>query len=160
MPKTTPGRVSKQTPGPKPKNVTEESAFSAPSSNSGPVEFSEPSKATSPLKRDWSKKKKVKVWRMDENKNEPIRLCVNDRSNRKVFWPGQEVILTEGEIQALRDSVQPKRIEVPEDSEIYQQPDPRLAAMQRNPGWDAEYDLLQGVVYLTSSNPLYVIQEI
>lgn len=160
MPKTSPGRVSKQTSGPKPKNEAEGSAFSAQSNGPDNIEFPEPSKMTAPLKKDWSKQRKVKVYRMDQNRDEPIRLCVNDRKNRKVFWPGQEVVLTESEIQALKDSVEPKRIEIPEDSEIYQQADPRLAAMQRNPGWDAEYDLLQGVVYLTSTSPLFVIQEV
>lgn len=106
---------------------------------------------------DWNKKRKVKVYRTDLNKHIPISICVNNRKSRKVFMSGQTVLLSESMIHSLKNCVIEHRIPIPEESGIYRADDPRLEAMNQNPGWDAEYDFTQGLVYLVKTESTYVV---
>ena len=64
------------------------------------------------LTKPKQKTKKVRVHRSNvdpDNKDVQISVCVNTAANRKIFWPGEEVELTESQIGALK--IQWKRIE-------------------------------------------------
>lgn len=116
------------------------------------------SKANMPLKKDGSRMRRVKVHRTDENRHAPITVYVNEPKNKREFFPGQAVELSEQLIEALKLAREESMIEIPENSGIYEAENPRLEAQAQNPGWDVETDFSTGTLYLKRSSPRYVIE--
>jgi len=120
----------------------------------------EGSKVYEPKKDDKSKEHRVKVYRMDENKEAPISVFVNDEMNRREFYPGQEVTLNEQLIDALKLARIESSFEVPPDSGIYEAQNPKMEAQSNNPGYKVEHDLQTGTLHLVKSEPKYVVEQI
>ena len=118
------------------------------------------SKQNEPLKRDGSKLRRVKVWRMDENKHQPITVFVNSADNKKEFHPGQEVELSEQLIEALNDARLESMHEIPPNSGIYEADNPRHEAQAQNPGYSVQVDYATGTIYLVRSEPKYLVEYI
>jgi len=116
------------------------------------------SKASQPVKKDGSRTRRVKVHRMDGNKHLPITVTVNTRRNRREFWPGQEVELTEQQIGALKDAIVSHNIPISEGSGVYESNNPKAEAMRQNPGWDATVDIASATVFLHKDEPVYVVE--
>jgi hypothetical protein len=111
-----------------------------------------------PIIKDGLRMRKCRVHRMDMNRHLLVKVQVNDRKNRRVFPQGKVVTLTERDIEALRNSVTTHRLPVGENSGIYESENPKYAAMQQNPDFDAEIDFMTGRVYLTKQTPNYVVE--
>lgn len=93
-----------------------------------------------------------------DNKDMVISLTVNSISNKKTFWPGEEVELTQSQISVLKDSVEEVRIEIPPESGIYSSKDPVSVAKAQNPGFSAEIDRATGLITLVQRVPNYIIE--
>jgi len=103
---------------------------------------------------------KCRVMRVNiekENQDLPIHVHSNDRyGNRpKQFFPNQEVLLTESEMDVLRNSAQEDYIEIPSTSGIYKTLNPLVAAESEFPGWKASWGR-RGVV-VEKRTPNYAI---
>ena len=104
---------------------------------------------------------KVRVHRSNvdpDNKDTIISVCVNSPAERKRFWPGEEVKLTEAQIGVLKNSVEEVRFEIPSDSGIYQSKNPMATAKNSYPSMTPEQDQTTGVIIVTSRSPNYIIE--
>ena len=104
---------------------------------------------------------KVRVHRSNvdpDNKDTIISVCVNSPAERKRFWPGEEVKLTEAQIGVLKNSVDEVRIEIPSDSGIYQSKNPLVVAKNSYQGMTPEQDQVTGIIIMTSRSPNYIIE--
>lgn len=114
-----------------------------------------------PIKSDRDKKHKVKVYRRDKlNENMPIVVCHNSSINKKEFMSGDEVELTQSEISILEDARIEHRIDIPDNSGIYEASNPMLEAQKQNPGFEAKVDIKTGTIYLQKSDPIYIVQRV
>jgi len=118
--------------------------------------------AKEPVVRGRPKKyKTVRVHRSNvdpDNRDLPISVCVNNPAERKRFWPGEEVKLTEAQINVLKTSVEEMRIEIPADSGIYQSKNPMVVARNSYPGMTPEQDQITGIIFMTTRTPNYIIE--
>ena len=104
-----------------------------------------------------------KVYRLNsqgEDKNNPIP--VNDlgdhRHGRAFAIPGQETILSKVQINILKDAVVYHNIKVPEDSGVYDAPDPLRAAEKQFPKFKAMYDRHSGKIVLVKKEPQFSVE--
>ena len=104
---------------------------------------------------------KVRVHRANvatENKNMIISVTVNESSSRKRFQPGEEVALTDLQINGLRSAVEENQLPLPADSGIYLAADPLALARKSYPGMNAMRDSVTGGIIMTSRIPNYIIE--
>jgi len=109
------------------------------------------------------KTKRVRIHRASgspENKDLQISICVNNAKNRKKFFPGEEVELTQSEISVLRDSVEENALYIPPDSGIYAARDPLAIARNQYPGMTAKYDQVTGQIKMIKRTLNYIIEEV
>lgn len=107
--------------------------------------------------------RRVRVHRLNvspENKNLPIFVCVNNTSNRKLFQPGEEVELSGGQIDALKNSVEEIFFEIPAESGIYESSNPLSVAKNQYPTLTAKRDSTTGLINMTSYSPNYMIEPV
>jgi len=93
-----------------------------------------------------------------ENRDMPISVTVNSSSNKKVFWPGQEIELSESHINVLKDSVEEFRIPIPSESGIYASKDPVTVARNSFPTMKAEINPADNMITMVSRIPNYIIE--
>ena len=108
--------------------------------------------------------KKVMVNRINvDEKNTHLEIVVNDLGSptgRKAFFPGQEIELTLVQIGILKGAVERTRIDIPQDSGVYQSDNPLAAARTAYPGFRAAKDRHTGYVYVERVSPNYTITEV
>jgi len=115
-------------------------------------------KGTAPKKQ---KLIKCRVYRSNvdpDNRDTPISVTHNSISNRKTFWPGQEVDLTQGHINILKDSVEESRINIPPESGIYASKDPVAVAKNFYPNMQAEVNQADNSITMVSRIPNYIVE--
>jgi len=95
-----------------------------------------------------------------DNRDMPISVTVNSISNKKVFWPGEEVLLTQAHINVLKDSVEENRILIPPESGIYASKDPIAVAKNFYPSMRAEVNPTDNTISMISRVPNYIIEKI
>ena len=108
-------------------------------------------------------KKLVRVHRSNvdpDNKNTPIYVCVNDASQKKTFWPGEEVKLTRSQLDVLRNSVEEIRVVIPSESGIYMAQNPIVAARDQYPDMVPGKDPVTGLIEMTQRVPNYIIESL
>lgn len=107
------------------------------------------------------KYKMVRVHRSNidpDNRDNIISVCVNSPENRKKFYPGEEVKLTEEQINVLKTSVEETRLVIPPDSGIYQSKNPMVTAKNSYPNMIPEQDRATGLITMTSRTPNYIVE--
>lgn len=112
-----------------------------------------------PVKTTW----KCRVLRanVDEaNKSLVISVTANSISGRKQFHPGQEVDLTEAQINILIDSVEDTQIAIPPTSAIYESPPDRQLQLASNffPDMQPVRNNATGMITMVKHAPNYIIQ--
>lgn len=95
-----------------------------------------------------------------DNTTLPITVILNDRKNKREFSPGQEVMLSRGDIDLLKNCVEETRLYIPLDSGIYEARDPLAMATSQYPDMIAEKDQLTGEIVMTRRIPNYIIEEL
>lgn len=95
-----------------------------------------------------------------DNKDMPISVTPNSISNRKIFWPGEEVELTQSHINILKDSVEEVRLPIPLESGIYASKDPVAVAKNFYPAMTPEIDPMNNMITMVSRIPNYIIETI
>ena len=95
-----------------------------------------------------------------DNANLKITATVNDRKNKREFYPGQEVMLSRGHIDVLKNSVEETRFHIPGDSGIYESRDPLAMARNQYPSMTASIDPLTGQIIMTRRVPNYIVEEL
>jgi len=93
-----------------------------------------------------------------DNRDMPISVTVNSISNKKVFWPGEEVLLTKAHINVLKDSVEENRILIPPESGIYASKDPIAVARNFYPTMRPEVNPSDNTISMISRIPNYIIE--
>lgn len=93
-----------------------------------------------------------------DNKDTPISVTPNAITNRKVFWPGEEVSLTQSHIDILKNSVEEIRIQIPPESGIYAAKDPVAVAKNYYPAMTAEINPQDNTISMISRTPNYLIE--
>ena len=98
-----------------------------------------------------------------ENANLPVIVTANNFSNRKQFTPGTEVILTETEIDILKNSVEEDQIQIMPDSGIYKSRDPLALASELYAGFQPVRDPNSGQINMirnVANYSVHVINEV
>lgn len=93
-----------------------------------------------------------------DNRDMPISITVNTISKKKVFWPGEEVLLTKSHINVLKDSVEENRILIPPESGIYASKDPIAVARNFYPAMRPEVNPSDNTISMISRIPNYIIE--
>lgn len=104
---------------------------------------------------------KCRVYRSNvdpDNRDMPISVTVNSISNKKTFWPGEEVLLSEAHINVLKDSVEESRIHIPAESGIYASKDPVAVARNFYPSMKAEVDPVDNTISMVSRVPNFLVE--
>jgi hypothetical protein len=108
--------------------------------------------------------KKVIVNRLNVAEgNQDLVITVNDvgaPDGRKSFEPGQEVVLTQAQINILNEAVERNHIDIPAGSGIYQDDNPREKARQQYPGFVVGYNSKTGLIFVEKHRPNYAIIEV
>ena len=116
---------------------------------------------STPKERAPKKKQLCRVYRAncdEENRDWIIKVTANGPHERAVFKPGQEIELTETQINILKDSVVESRIEIPGDSGIYSAKNPEVAAKNMYPDFQVEKDPYTNLIAMTKRLPKYIIE--
>ena len=93
-----------------------------------------------------------------DNRDMPISVTVNSIFNKKKFWPGEEVELTQAHINVLRDSIEEVRIPIPPESGIYSSKDPIALAKNFYPAMSPEVNPADNTITMTSRVPNYIVE--
>lgn len=93
-----------------------------------------------------------------DNRDMPISVTVNNSSSKKVFWPGEEIELTQAHINVLKDSVEEVRISIPSESGIYASKDPVAVAKNQYPSMKAVVNPMNNMITMIRRIPNYVIE--
>jgi len=93
-----------------------------------------------------------------ENRDMPISVTVNSSSNKKVFWPGEEVELSQAHINVLKDSVEEVRIPIPPESGVYSSKDPVAVAKNYYPSMKAVINPMDNTITMVSKVPNYIVE--
>jgi hypothetical protein len=104
---------------------------------------------------------KCRVYRSNvdpDNRDMPISVTVNSIANKKTFWPGEEVLLSEAHINVLKDSVEESRIHIPAESGIYASKDPVAVARNFYPSMKAEVDPVDNTISMVSRVPNFLVE--
>jgi len=118
-------------------------------------------KETAPMEEVKTQKFVCKVYHMDmdqENRDVPISVCVNSALNRKKFLPGEEVVLTESEIQVLRNAIINTQIVIPGNSGIYEARDPVREAKKHYKDMEIVRDRRSGQILAIKNNPRFLVE--
>lgn len=114
-------------------------------------------------KKEKPKTIKCRVHRSNvdpDNKDLMISINVNEKSKKKVFFPGQEVELLEEHINVLRNSVEEVRLTIPAESGIYESANPVQVAKNFYPNMAAQVDPASGLITMIQRTPNYIIERI
>ncbi len=99
-----------------------------------------------------------------EGKERDNPIPVNDLGDlahgRAVCYPNQESILSQVQINILRDAVERHAVEVPEGSGIYEELDPLRAAQTQFPGHNAAWDRNTNRIMLRKDRPRFAVNVI
>lgn len=99
-----------------------------------------------------------------EGKSRENPIPVNDLGDqahgRAVCYPNQEAILSQVQINILKEAVERTRMAVPEDSGILEETNPIAAAKKQFPGYDAVRDSVTGGVILVKERPRFAVEVI
>jgi hypothetical protein len=112
------------------------------------------------------KNKKVKKYRVHrsncdpDNKDVLISVTFNTAANRMAFWPGEEVELTESQVNVLKNSVEEVRIVLPPESGVYSSENPLVVAKSFYPNMQAELDRSTNLITMVQRTPNYIIEEV
>lgn len=109
--------------------------------------------------------KKVRVHRLNvDESNKELIITVNDlgdtRHGKKEFIPGQEVELTQAQINILRAAVERQEITLDTYSGVHTESNPLMAAEKQFPGFKAHYDRHTGSVIVVKETPNYSIETV
>jgi len=119
-----------------------------------------PPKETKPQK---PKVTKCRVHRSNcdpDNRDMQISVTVNNAANKKVFWPGQEVELTDSQLGVLRDSVEEVKLVIPPESAVYSAKDPVAVARGYYPNMTAEVASATGIISMVSRIPNFIVEAV
>lgn len=106
---------------------------------------------------------KCRVYRSNvdpDNKDMPISVTVNNISNKKIFWPGEEVLLSQAHIDVLKNSIDSVRIPIPAESGIYSSANPEAVARNFYPSMMVERNRIDNTIIMTSKTPNFIIETI
>jgi len=137
--------------------MTEEQASYLPEED---VKNQKASKQTAPKKSDGSKKRRVKVFRQDENPNAPITVLVNTPQNKREFHPGETVELSEQHIEALKLAREQSSYQIPPGSGIYEAASPKQEAQRQFPKFKIEEDFTTGTLWAIRDMPRYIVEHV
>ncbi len=105
-----------------------------------------------------------KVYRLNEEKenaNFPISVGLIGKSRvKRVFDPGDEVVLFDYHIEILRNAVSENEIEIPSESAVYESKDPTRQAENNFPGYRARVNPEDGLLTLIKHIPKYSVEVI
>lgn len=93
-----------------------------------------------------------------ENANVPITVKVNDRKNRRVFLPGQEIALSQAHIDVLRQAVAEVSLPISPDSGIYESANPVQLAKNMYPSMIPTVNPQTGEIVMIQRTPNYVVE--
>lgn len=106
---------------------------------------------------------KCRVYRSNcdpDNKDMPISVTVNSITNKKTFWPGEEVELSSSHIDVLKNSVEEVRIPIPPESGVYSSTNPIAVAKNFYPSMQAEVNPVDNTITMISRTPNYIIETV
>lgn len=99
-----------------------------------------------------------------EGKDRENPIPVNDLGDhahgRAVVFPNKKCVLSQCQINILKDCVEHMEVQIPEDSGIYQETDPIAAAEKHYPGFSARRDKMSGTLIVTKSRPRFSVEVI
>ena len=104
---------------------------------------------------------KCRVYRSNvdpDNRDMHISVTHNSLAHKKIFWPGEEVELTEGQINILKDSVEENRLFIPAESGIYASKDPIAVAKNFYPNMRAEVNPTDNTISMISRVPNFIVE--
>jgi len=105
----------------------------------------------------------VRIWRAncdDANKDNVIKVTANGPKGRKVFLPGQDVWLTETQLNILKDSVVTNEITIDAGSGIYSAKNPEVAAKNQYPQMQIKRDQVTGQIVVWRNIPNFIIEKV
>ena len=107
--------------------------------------------------------KKVRVYRLNvDEQNTDLIITVHDlgdpKNGKAAFYPGQEVTLTQTQINILKDSVVRHQISIEHGSGIYEASNPLTAAKAQFRGFNAYMDRHTGMVVVVKTEPNYSVE--
>ena len=114
-------------------------------------------------KKEKPKVTKCRVHRSNvdpDNRDLIISINVNEKSKKKVFFPGQEVELLPEHISVLQNSVEEVRLNIPAESGIYESANPLQVARNLYPNMTPEVDPASGTITMIQRTPNYIIERI
>jgi len=96
-----------------------------------------------------------------EGKERDNPIPVNDLGDlahgKALCWPNRETILSQVQINILRDAIERHSVAVPEGSGIYEELDPLRAAQAQFPGHRAAWDHRTGQIVLRKDKPRFAV---
>ncbi len=113
------------------------------------------------IEKGIEKLKKCRVYRSNcdpDNRDMPISVTPNSITNRKTFWPGEEVELAQAHINILKDSVEEITIAIPPESGIYASKDPVAVARNFYPDMQAEVSRVDNTICMRKRIPNYILE--
>lgn len=93
-----------------------------------------------------------------ENADLPISVDVIGKKKR-VFYPGEEVVLHDYHIEVLDNAVDSTELELPAESGIYTSGNPLQQAMKNYPGFKAIRDEVDGSIKLFKNTKMYSVEK-
>lgn len=132
------------------------------SSYKAPVTTSAPAAVKAEVETDPRKQKyKVIVNRLNVAEgNQDLVIVVNDLgvvNGRISFYPGQEVELTQVQIDILKEAVEVNHIDIPPGSGVYSSVDPVAAVQAAHPGFVVKRNHRTGGLFAEKVRPNYSI---
>ena len=109
------------------------------------------------------KKTLVRVFRAncdEANRDNVIKVTANGPAGRKVFLPGEEVWLSDVQLNILRDSVVTNEIFIDAGSGIYSAKNPEVAAKNQYPNMRVSRDETTGRIFVWRNIPNYIIEKL
>lgn len=105
----------------------------------------------------------IVTWAHEEKENQhlPIKVNVNNKTNRKEFLPGKKVILTRLQITALKSAIFDFDVPLPRSSGIYEKGNLQSMlseAEARYPDCEAYLNEATGDIHVKKDEPRYNIQ--
>ena len=94
-----------------------------------------------------------------ENADLPISVDVVGKRKKRVFYPGEEVILHDYHIEVLNNAVDSTELELPPESGIYSSENPLEQARRNYPGFKAVYSDVDGSIRLYKNAKMYSVEK-
>lgn len=114
-----------------------------------------------PPKRVPSERYSVRVYRAntdEENRDLVIKVTANGPTERSIFKPGTEVMLTIAQLNILRDAKISSSITIDANSGIYEAKSPEQAAKNMYPDFQVTTDRATGLITMVKNLPQYIIE--